>query len=109
GIVRKNCRNRKMLNAPPNQHGTQSGRNVPIHPRCLNSTYNGAISTTGGTISVESTNRNIASRPRQRSRENPYAAIALDATIPATLKSPTTAEFFRYSGKSAIGLCQTSE
>jgi len=47
GIVRKNWRRRKILNAPPPKNcGTVSGRNVSIQPRREKRMNVGTISTT---------------------------------------------------------------
>lgn len=65
--------------------------------------------TVNGIIMVASTTRNVASRPRQRMRENPYATIALEMVMPATLSTDTTSELRRYCRKSATGESRTAE
>src|SRR5450755_2128856 len=50
GMVRKNWRNKKMLNAPTKNAGTHKGIKVPIQPKLRNTTYSGTISTGNGTI-----------------------------------------------------------
>ena len=41
GIVRKNCRSRKMEYASPKKLGTISGLKLPTQPRCEKITYSG--------------------------------------------------------------------
>ena len=71
GMVRKNWRMRKMLNALPKNAGTHSGLSVPIQPSVLNTPYIGTMSTGNGTIIVTSVSTNRVSRPRQRTRAKP--------------------------------------
>ena len=68
GIVRKNCRSRKIENASPNQFGMISGQSVPTRCSFAHITYSGTTVTCGGSISAISTIMNATFRPRQRTR-----------------------------------------
>ena len=88
GIVMKNCRSRKMLNADPNHAGTQSGLNVPSNwiGVCSSSQRKSANSETivtgNGIIIVESISANSTPRPRKRTLAKPYATSALEKVVP---------------------------
>ena len=71
GMVRKNWRRRKILNALPNQAGTQSGRNDPIQCSFWKSANVGTIKTGNGTIIVASVAAKAKSRPGKRRRAKP--------------------------------------
>ncbi len=71
GMVRKNCRSRKMLKAEPNQAGIQSGRKVPIHPRCRKSENIGTMRTGKGIIMVARVTPKNTSLPGHLSRAKP--------------------------------------
>src|SRR5919199_1833447 len=54
GMVMKNCRNKKMLNALPKKGGMSRGYNDPTHPSNLNRMKDGIMITWNGSISVAS-------------------------------------------------------
>ena len=60
GIVRKNCRNRKIENASPKNAGTISGLSEPIQCSLTKIRYSGTIVTCVGSIIVAITNRKTA-------------------------------------------------
>ena len=70
GMVRKNWRSRKMVNASPKNNGMISGLSDPIQPSRTKMTYSGTMVTCGGSISVDSTSMNAAWRPRHWSRDS---------------------------------------
>ena len=70
GMVRKNCRRRKMEKALAKNAGTQSGRNVPTHPSQRNSANVGTMITGNGTIIVASVMLKNRSRPGHFRRAN---------------------------------------
>src|SRR6478752_6666189 len=71
GMVRKNWRKRKILNAPPKNDGTQSGKSVPIQPKLRNTPYSGTIKTGNGTIIVARVMLNSVRRPFHWMRDRP--------------------------------------
>ena len=115
GMVMKNCRRRKMLNADPNQAGTQSGLNVPSqaipvtspsHRKMLNS---GTMVTGKGIIIVASMMPNSAPRPRNGILAKPYATTALESVVPATVSRATIIELRVQSRKLVFSPLITSQ
>src|SRR5215467_4398556 len=82
GTVMKNCRNRKMKNALPNQNGTVSGRYVLSQPNCQNSMKLGINSTYAGSIRVARVSVNSRFLPGNRKRANAYPASEDETTVP---------------------------
>ena len=75
GMLRKNWRSRKMLNALPKKAGTQRGEGTDPAQR-LEERVDRHHETGNGTIIVARVTKKNASRPRQRRRAKPYAARA---------------------------------
>ena len=77
GIVRKNCRKRKIKNAPPPKNaGMISGLRESIQPGIVKRMNVGIIVTCGGSIIVLSTSRKSALRNGKFSRANANATRA---------------------------------
>src|SRR5581483_8003453 len=113
GIVRKNCRSRKIENASPSQFGRITGQSVPTRPSFAHITYSGTTETCGGSISAISTTRNAASRPRQRMRASAYATGTLETSRPSVASVEYSSVFSaqRQSGavvKTSTKLCQAN-
>ena len=83
GSVIKNCRSKKMLNAPPPNHeGTQSGLKVFTQPIRWKRRNWGMSVTWEGSIMVPRVITKRRFLPRKRKRAKPYATSMALMTVP---------------------------
>ena len=81
GMVSRNWRSRKMLNASPASIGRISGHSVPVSPALAHIRYSGTVTTCGGSIIMQMITTNTAFSPRHRSFASAYAAGTLDSSM----------------------------